>query len=413
LTIKQILFKFAAMNAHPLLKTSLTLAVIFSQSLAFADRKWNHANDPHNIDPAYQMNFDRLPLKGDVTATSEKGWSSSYWPRTRGYIAERWQNPSETGVLKFKHYRLPTPYEIQAMSPDQINLLSPAEKFDIARGRLDLPTQAALTKDDPDPKTDWWRGLCNGWTLASVNVNEPKPIVYENKRMNLKIPLNSGDIKGLLSYYYSYDRSPSHYIGKSCRSGKKFLFDIDGSCKDVNAAAFHIALTNELGIKKNPLAMDRDPSVQVWNQPFVKYETVVDRVESRDISKKATDGTRREVYVTTTVTFANEQYKIDPSEIAEGRTREFYEDDTHSHATAYPVLGTPEQEYGTAVYKYVLELDANDRIIGGDWIDGSDRHPDLIWVQDFNLPKVGYDKDGKSSDWSVLKTILEMATGIK
>jgi hypothetical protein len=394
---------------NPVLKTSIVLAAILSQSFAFADRKWNDANDPRNLDGSYSLNFYQLPPKGDVSDTN-KGWSSSYWPKTRGYIAERWQDPTQAGSLKYKDYHLPSQYEIQSMSAAQLNLLSPAEKFDIARGRFDLPIATALIKEDANPKQDWWRGLCNGWTLSSVNLPEPHSAEVKIAKLNQPITFNSGDMKALLAYYYSYDRSPSKYIGKSCRAGKKLLFDIDGSCKDVNAAAFHVALLNEIGMKHNPLAIDRDPSVQVWNQPFVKYEMTVDRVEERDISKKATDGTRREVYVTTVAYYANEQYKIDPSEIAQGKTREWYEDDTHSHATAYPVMGTPEQEYGHKTYKYVLELDSRDQIIGGDWLNDSDFHPDLVWKQTFNLPSTGYDKDGKGSDWSMLKNLIQQAT---
>lgn len=390
-------------------KTTLLFTTIFTQATAFADRKWNDANDPRNLDGSYKMKFNQLPPKGDVT-DSQRGWSSSYFPKTRGFIAERWQNPSEAGVFKFKKYRLPSAYEIQSMSPEQINLLSPAEKFDIARGRLDLPISNALLKDDPSPK-DWWRGLCNGWTRASMNVDEPRSIVYINPKNNISVPLNSGDIKGLLNYYYSYERSPSLYIGKSCRPGKRLFFDADGSCKDVNAAAFHIALANELGLKKAPMAVDIDPTVQVWNQPFVKYESVVDRIEDRNISSRATKDTRKEVYVTTTVTFANELFKIDPSEIVPGTNRETYEDDVHSLVLPDPVLGTEHQEYGTRVYKYVLELDVDDKIIGGDWLYDSAPHPDLIWKQSFKLPGTGYDKDGNASDWSVLKDIILQATG--
>lgn len=393
----------------PVLKFTLVLSAILSQSVSFADRKWNDANDPRNLDSSYKMNFYQLPPAGDVSNTN-KGWSSSYYPKTRGLIAERWQDPSWSGVLKFKKYPLPYSGSIPNMSQAELNLLSPAEKFDIVRGKYDLPLVNKLREDDPDPKKDWWRGLCNGWTQAAVNIAEPHPIVFTNPKTKISVPLNTGDIKGLMAYYYANrDRNNSKYIGKSCRAGKKLLFDIDGSCKDVNAAAFHVALTNEIGLKKNPLAIDRDPSVQVWNQPFVKYESVIDR-EDRNVSSKATDGTVKEVYVTTTAYYANEQYKIDPSEIAPGKTREMYEDDEHSLTLADPVLGTENQVYGHKVYKYVLELNSRDQIIGGDWLNDSDFHPDLIWKQNFTMPGMGYDKDGKADDWSILKDIILQAT---
>lgn len=392
--------------------TSVSISIALTQligSTSFADRKWNDANDPKNLDSSYNFNFNQLPPKGDVTNT-QRGWSDSYWPKTRGYIAERWQDPRYAGIDQYKKYPMVSGYALRSMSEDQIYLLSPAEKFDIVRGKFDFPLATELRKKDAKP-SEWWKGLCNGWTQASININEPHPITFTAPRSQIKVKLNSSDIKGLMAYYYSYrDRAGAQYIGKSCRAGKKLLLGLDGSCTDVHAAAFHIALSNEIGIKKNALAIDRDPTVQVWNQPFVKYESVVDRVEDRNISKKATEGTRREVFVTTTVHFANELYKIDPSEIQEGQTAEDLENDRHVDPQAQPILGTELQKYGSKVYKYVLELNSRDQIIGGDWLDDSDPTPDLIWKQNFSMPGIGYDDKDKADDWSILKDIIQQAT---
>ena len=391
------------------LQASIILTTLFSQTSSFADRKWNDANDPRNLDSTYKLNFYQLPPAGDVT-NGNRGWSSSYFPKTKGYIAERWQDPKYAGVGGFKKYPMLTVYDVNGMSAEQIDLLSPAEKFDIARGNFEFPLTTQLRKDDPSSK-DWWRGVCGGWTQAAVNIAEPHPIVYTNPKTKISISMNSGDIKGLMAYYYAYrDTSGASYIGKSCRLGKKLMLGLDGSCKDVNAAAFHVALTNEIGLKKNPLAVDRDPGMEVWNQPFVKYTSTVDRIVDRDISKKATDGTAKELYVTTVVTFANEQYKIDASEIKEGYSEEDYEDDVHAAPSAQPVLGTALQKYRSKTYKYVLELDARDQIIGGDWLSDSDAHPDLIWKQKFSMPGQGYDKDNKDDSWVILKDIIRMAT---
>jgi hypothetical protein len=400
---------------NKILKTSVLMTALFSQTFSYADRKWNDANDPRNLDRNYNFNFSQLPTHGDVSNTN-RGWSSSYFPKTRGYIAERWQDPRYSGVMKFKDYPLPNSYSISKMSQEELNLLSPAEKLDVARGRYDFPLATELRQDTPNPKNDWWRGLCGGWTHASVNIDEPHPIVYTNPTTKISLKINSGDIKGMMAYYYAYrdrstfpgERNSARYLGKSCRPGKKLLMGLDGSCSDINAGAFHVALTNEIGIKKNAMAIDRDPTVQVWNQPFVKYSSVVDRVENA--SSKASEGTAKEVYVTTVVTFANEQYKISASEVKPGRTEEDYEDDEHVAPTAEAILGTDLQEYRTKTYKYVLELDSRDQIIGGDWIYGSDPHPDMIWKQAFALPGIGYGKDNRADDWSVLKDIILQAT---
>ena len=68
-----------------------TFAGVFMYGFCQADRTWNQANDPRNLDPNYNFNFYQLPPSGDVTTTNT-GWSDSYWPKTRGYILDRWQD---------------------------------------------------------------------------------------------------------------------------------------------------------------------------------------------------------------------------------------------------------------------------------------------------------------------------------
>ena len=387
---------------------SLVLLTSFS---AHAERKWNDANNPNNFDSNYKYNFNLLPSQGSII-DSNKGWSDSYWPLTRGSIADRWQVPEY--AYRFKDLARPAPNQIMNMSQAEINLLSPAEKFDIIRGKLDLPLMKYLQeKLNPTPK-DWWHGICNGWTQASLNYDEPQPIIYKSPISGVTVPLGSSDIKGLLSYYYAnfddsgYSKEEAKgmknigYIGKSCRGIKKFLFDFDGSCgdNDVNAGAFHIVITNELGLRHKAFAMDRDPSPQVWNHPVVGYEMKVLNVNTSDLSKKATKGTVKEVTVETTVKLVNELYNTEDKDL---------EDDHHS-APQYQALGKGKQHYLTLVYKYILELDSRDQVIGGEWTDDNETHPDLLWKQPFVVGGLAVDTKDSNEDWSILADIMRKAT---
>lgn len=388
---------FSGLGIHSRFLALVPALALLAAPAAHADRKWNNANDPRQFDPSYTLSFGKLEsvTRGDVRVTKDgkaayKGWSDSYFPKNRGYIADRWQDPA--AKFKFKSNALPGggAEAIRALGQTGINLLSPAEKLEIAMGRYDFPLTRKIMKDtEPKPK-EWWKGLCDGWTTASLNIDEPRPIVYKSKRDKIEIPFASSDIKGLLAWYYAkVQEAPVSYLGKSCRAGKKLLLDIDGSCKDLNAGAFHVALVNEIGIKHRGFAMDRDPTVQVWNQPILAYETAY---APRPVkSSKASEEARREVDVTTTITFANELYDTDDEEL---------EDDEHAAPSVEPVLGTAKQKYRTKTYQYVLELDINDNIIGGDWT-GGDEHPDMIWRQQFKLP---------AGEWSVLKDIVKQAT---
>jgi hypothetical protein len=46
-----------------------------------------------------------------------------------------------------------------------------------------------------------------------------------------------------------------------------------------------------------------------------------------------------------------------------------------------PTVGTANYAGAVKEYDYVLELDWNGRIIGGEWLEGSKKdHPDLFWM---------------------------------
>ena len=361
---------------------------------ALADRTWDDANSPDNFDSRYIKNFNNLPLTGEIDHSTKRGWADSYWPNVNGSIADRWQVKGS----KFKEDHSPSYSELNNMSDSQIDLLSPAEKFDIARGKFSFPVATFIRKKTKDTDKDW-RGICNGWTHSSLNYAEPNPIVYIDPTTKRKIPFGSGDIKGLLAYYHAKKDiySGAKFIGRSCRAGSRLFFNLNGACTDVHPASFHIMMANELGIKHQGFAADRDPSVQVWNQPFVKFQSRIDNIKTSDLSKKATDGTRKEVTVTSTLTYVNELYDSNNPM-----------DETAEHvAPSYtPVLGT--QKLKTIEYQYVLELDYNDRIIGGEWI--SDLRPDLIWKQEFKLPGVSIDENKDSDDWSLLAKLVKLAT---
>ena len=115
--------------------------VLITGSNAYADRKWDKINDPSNFETNYNYNFARLPTSGNLDDTN-KGWSDSYWPATYGYIADRWQQVRSK--LSFMDYALPSGPQVAQMTPEQLNLLSPAEKFDLIRGRLDFPIATEL-----------------------------------------------------------------------------------------------------------------------------------------------------------------------------------------------------------------------------------------------------------------------------
>ncbi|MEY2987498.1 MAG: hypothetical protein RJB13_1019, partial [Pseudomonadota bacterium] len=126
---------------------------------------WDEYNNPALLDSGAVFKFSDLPLSG----TSLKiPWSDIYWPSHLGGIALRWTS----GLQAPFSATSPTEEQVNAMSVDELNALSPAEKYDIFMGRFDYPTvQAELIRTHPSMPT--WYGLCHGWAAASVNYSEP------------------------------------------------------------------------------------------------------------------------------------------------------------------------------------------------------------------------------------------------
>jgi hypothetical protein len=144
------------------------------------------------------------------------------------------------------------------------------------------------------------------------------------------------------------------------------------------------------------LAMDRDAGPQIWNQPFLDFKTeILD--DSTNLTKGHSKETVREVEVKTTMTYVDELYNT---------TDEQLENDKHVAPQVQP-LGIGNQHVKKIEYKYVLELDRGNRIIGGYW---ESEHPDFIWRQTVDPSALATETKGYSEDWTILSDIVRQAT---
>jgi hypothetical protein len=132
----------------------------------------------------------------------------------------------------------------------------------------------------------------------------------------------------------------------------------DPECADLDAGAFHVVLANQLGLLKQGFVVDRDRSIQVWNQPVNSFETQVGAI---DVPRaNATSGAKNSVVISTDMTYSKETYP-----------------QWQAHA-AYQV---------TESYNYYLDLDSNGNIIGGSMV--SFDRTDFAWSQTAS-PFFGY-----------------------
>jgi hypothetical protein len=311
---------------------------------------WDKRNNPVILTEKGQTTiFSQLPLSGIL---GDQPWADTYWPSHKGGVAQRWYGNPYINQFQYTPYR---PIEAAKLSQAELATLSPAEKFDLYTGSRPLSLvdheRARVSPGDAS-----WEGLCHGWAAASLGFKEPKPIVVTGAH-GFKIPFGAADLKALLSLAQgNYATTPMQFLGSRCNHNLATEPEAADSpaCRDVNAGAFHLALTNEIGLKKKGFVMDVTRDQEVWNHPVFAYFTRVE--SSQPPSPGAAPGTTLEWVVTTSVSYTVEG---DPS--------------------WDPLVGTEENGTDTTDYRYVLELDVNGNVIGGEWLQ--EIRPDFLWHQ--------------------------------
>src|SRR5690606_24085403 len=145
---------------------------------------WPGHSSPNIVNPNFVREFSRLPLNGhhDLPHT---GWSDDYWPTQKGSINRRWNAPGQPGF----ELKSPSLAQAKMMSETEIARLAPTEKYDLLRGRYDYPLVKRVD-GNADPKAKDWAGICNGWSPASLNLQEPMPVTLTNAD-GIRIPFGS------------------------------------------------------------------------------------------------------------------------------------------------------------------------------------------------------------------------------
>ncbi len=364
------------------MKRITALALLSLTSVAVAG-PFKGNNDPHffNAVAKNPMNtsFADLPLEGKLQDTT-LAWSETYWPARKGGIAFRWnsKNPQP-----FKE-KLLTRAEVMSATQEQLNELSPAELYDIAMGDYNYTlTKKVLRAYKP---TDlWWEGICDGWSLAASNYSEPEKVVVTNKD-GVQVPFGSSDVKGLLSMHAAYNAKGTFVrVGDRCSvrgkvAGEESVSDgpigvpapnlaNSEKCADVNAGAFHVVLANMIGINSQAFVADVDRFNDVWNQPVKEYSSEVVGVVAVT-EKEAARGVKSKLHIKTKFVYGEELIFWSAQAEAEGK-KGFVSKD--------PVANTENHILRFKNYEYVVELDVNGKIIGGEWI--SETRPDMLWTK--------------------------------
>lgn len=347
---------------------NILILALLTSSVAFS-AGWNPLSNPYKMQASFKSKFVDLPPDGHLK-DSRLGWPGNHWANYVGGIAYRWSSMDPQN-FSYKRHSLA---ELKNLDADEINQLSPAEKFDIFNGNYNYPTVTNVFSR-VSPNESPWHGICHGYAPAAANHPEPASVTLVN-RDGISIHFYSSDVAGLLSFYYAnVATTPVTLVGSRCnyREYSEIPNRSQAACEDLNAGSFHIILTNKLGLSGTTFIADIDRFFEVWNHVPVSYEATY-REEFQPAETSA-PGTIKRVRVVNIVTYAAAiAPKFDP------------------------VLNTTNAEYVQHSYDYYLDLDRKGNIIGGDWIESL--RPDFVWIKNKAL---------FTKEWSSLNQIYRPA----
>ena len=336
-------------------------------------------DDPGMVSGAQPMERNLTSLDSQATKSTIlalKPWANGYWAMELGLTGNRYRDPGFAAKgswpSRFEYIKKNSLQNVLLQTDSKkrarlIDQLSPAEKYDLLVGDAEATLTSAQWAEGQRYYQDGtlanWMGICEGTAAASVMFPEPKRSLELFSPQGDKIQFQETDIKGLAALLWSSYNLTVPVTGTRCSSRnpeRRNGVVIDESCFNTNPGAFHIALLNLLGKRKQVLFMNRVSNQEVWNVPIIAYKTQ---------------------YHSPNKNHGNKDLQQAVLPIAQVDQDEFTS--LRSAQTAFVVGVQTTVKFGTGVitqatYDYDLEMDINGIIIGGEWHSSS--HPDFLWT---------------------------------
>ncbi|KAG7389188.1 hypothetical protein PHYPSEUDO_010991 [Phytophthora pseudosyringae] len=320
-----------------------------------------------------EVNFQTLKRLYSSAQAPTTPWASSYWPTFQDSINHVWKSGEASPSEKYaKAYGLNV--------ADFKNKISARNGVD-SRRRSTACTANSDCKSRNDGSvcakrdgvvsgycTPGWFGICHAWAPAAILEPEPQCDVTKNG-----VTFHVMDIKGLITSLYDGASIKTVFTGArfngpdSPANKDQYGRFTDAARRDLGAGYFHIAISNIMAKQKRSFVVDVTAGAEVWNQPVRSYKVKsMDLVNARVASMRYfgvpsypfNDKMVRLAYVKTTFSWISESYKDGPL-VSTGQI--------DSYTTSKD-------------FEYLLELDADFNIIGGEWVGQSkDDHPDFLW----------------------------------
>ena len=375
--------------------------------------QWNNWNNPERFQVELEYTLDALPKEG---RSEHIPWPDTYWPTYKDGINDRWQgkdklSPAEKYDVAFNNWNPSAVEGLRPMNASKCNPeewdaeyydnLGPAAAYTSGQKGNKKTRDAAVAgklKDNCNAKDDgdciracddneslsdsargyckkrcnrggvetWW-GLCHAWVPAAMLEEEPQHAVeHEGQRFEIS------DIKALL--IEKYNRSHAYMIGGRCNEREVDRDDqgriTDEECRDTNAGSYHVVMANFLGMMKRSVAEDRTYNYEVWNQPIIEWK--VNEMKELTEQEAITElGMGPDVTAYPYNDEAKKWFRV--------KATSHYITESHASTEAYTdTISTYTRQDN---YDYILELDEDGKINGGEWL-GSSRtsHPDFLWL---------------------------------
>ena len=304
---------------------------------------WTETDRPDRLDGALEYLHTALPLEGEV---AQVPWAASHWPAWRDGINDRWAGAGELSPAE--------KYAAAFSAPGVPDALSATSGVGAAAGRVcaaDTDCDATVGERCALRRTQTeghcmaaWAGMGHGAAAAALALPEPAHAVTRGG-----ITFRINDLKALATALYA--EAPRRQIALACTAAE------DPACADANAGAFHVALTNFIGLRGEGVVLDRDLGPGVQSRAVRGYHVLMDEPLDAAHAVALGGGSPGTVAAWRHVRVAVFTAPEDASE------------------------GVELEDSAIEPYEYLLELDAEGRITGGTWLGQSvEFHPDFLWV---------------------------------
>lgn len=306
-------------------------------------------------------------------------WSDSYWPTMYGGVAWRYNDPY---FPKSREFTVNHRY-FQSNPPTYLSLdtLSPAEKYDRLVGDTSYSlTQAnwksGLSRMEQFGAVLSWEGFCHGWAVAAFSQPEPKRAVTVTSARGELITFYPSDIKALTTLIYATGQMPIEFVGTKCFDEKpsedEIGRNVNDECLTTNPGTWHVGVVNRLGVGQQSFVIDITYDQAIWNQPVVAYSYSYFNPKTLEVSTELADAA---VPIGQFPRDKFKKHRAPGTAFVVGINMDL----TYARENTPVASERPQPpELLTIRYVYDLELDANRKILGGEWY--SKIHPDFVWA---------------------------------